>query len=242
MPPGPVTEESGNARKRFSRTLSGDEPVAPVAELDDEGQSVAERNKPQGNTLLGHPPTPAAGSTVPGQPGPVLAPPKWRGASAYREGDEPQPHVSLIPVPPPLAAADAAATGKSVGVPIGVMRSTVKTKVGQPPSAGGAPAAFPKAAPSPPLPRTTRSRTPSSRCSSSRRRFRSRSTRASRSWRSTSSSTRRPLTGVPRPKRIRSGRRPRWPGSAEPAAARFAIGGAALLTGTSPLRCAVGGR
>ena len=127
IPPVPVAEEPVNARKRFSRTLSGDE---PAAELDEDGQSVAERLKPQGNTLLGHPPTLAAAPTVSGQPGPVLSPPKWRGAGAYRAGEEPQPHVSQIPAPPPMATAGA---GKPVGVPIGVMRSSVKTKMGQPP-------------------------------------------------------------------------------------------------------------
>jgi hypothetical protein len=114
---------AGADRKRFTNTLTGtgkgafgDTDPPPVARM------IPKRT---GNTLVGHPSMPPP--VPPGASAPVLSPPKWRGARAYMEGEEPQPRVSSIPTPPPTPE-----QAKPAGVPIGVMRSKVTTKVGQP--------------------------------------------------------------------------------------------------------------
>ncbi|MGD8861042.1 MAG: hypothetical protein PVI30_13625 [Myxococcales bacterium] len=70
-------------------------------------------------TLVGHPTErdSAASSPAAEPAGPVLAPPRWRGAQAYLEGQEPQPRVSSIPAAPrpssPAAAATTAGTAST---------------------------------------------------------------------------------------------------------------------------------
>jgi hypothetical protein len=109
-------------RRRFVNTLVGE---GALADADPEELAALERKR-QPNTLVGHPGTPPAAPTLPGVAAPVLAPPKWRGAKAYLEGDEPQPRMSSIPTPSP------APPDRPEGVVIGALRSKVTTKVGPP--------------------------------------------------------------------------------------------------------------
>jgi hypothetical protein len=139
------TAESGGAeRKRFTSTLTGKDGDANVDELEAElvapeiGTAPALRGdapmptrpRTTGNTLVGHPSVP---QTPPSGPvAPVLAPPKWRGAKPYLEGEEPQPHLSAIPTPPPVPSTPSV---RPVGEPsMPMLRSRVTTKVGQPPA------------------------------------------------------------------------------------------------------------
>jgi hypothetical protein len=133
-PTGPTSEPAasetaGNAdRKRFTSTLTGKDGSAEV-ELDDAEVELPEapaHRKRTGNTLVGHPSVPPP----PPPNAPVLAPPKWRGAKPYLEGEEPQPQVSSIVTPPP---APGTPSGRPEGIATGAMRSKVTTKVGQPP-------------------------------------------------------------------------------------------------------------
>ncbi len=99
-------------------------PPAPDAG-DAHALDAAELRKRYVSTLVGHP----ASSSGPGSPAaPVLAPPKWRGAKAYLEGEEPQPHLSSIPTPPPVAVP----AGSEVDV-ASAGRRRVTTKLGSPP-------------------------------------------------------------------------------------------------------------
>ena len=50
---------------------------------------------------------------------PVLAPPKWRGAKAYLEGQEPKPRVSAIPTHTPIVSPEAASTPSHVNTKLG---------------------------------------------------------------------------------------------------------------------------
>lgn len=132
-PPESATDEDAGAgparpnqtdRKRFVNTLVGE---AALADADAAELEALERKR-QSSTWVGHPPRPASEPTLPGSAAPVLAPPKWRGAAAYLEGEkEPQPRVSSIPAPPPLNV-----PANPSGVAVGKMRSKITTKVGLP--------------------------------------------------------------------------------------------------------------
>jgi len=94
-PPAPATTSAAAPKKRERvGTLSGHPPgIELPTEVDGRAKFT--------NTLVGvtpshAPPPPAAG--------PVLAPPPWRGASAYQSGQEPQPRVSSISSPGITAA------------------------------------------------------------------------------------------------------------------------------------------
>ena len=134
---------SGSERKRFTSTLTGKDGEADVEELAADlvaPEPAPTRRRTTGNTLVGHPsvPPPPPSSAA------VLAPPKWRGAKPYLEGEEPQPQLSAIPTPPPVPASASMRPG---GPSIGTMRSKVTTKVGQPPAAQPPPAPPPGPAP-----------------------------------------------------------------------------------------------
>ena len=130
-PAAPSPSGEAADRKRFIDTLTGKEAALSEADVEPEAQppeptlpEPAEPRRGVTSTLVGHP------QVAPPQPSPssapVLSPPKWRGARAYMEGDDPQPRISSIPTPP------LAAPVKPVGVAIGVLRSKVTTKVGLP--------------------------------------------------------------------------------------------------------------
>jgi hypothetical protein len=72
------------------------------------------------STLVGHP---TGASVPPPNPAPMLAPPKWTGASAYVEGQEPQPRVSALPAPQHVPLPPDTSSGEP-------SRSRVTTKVG----------------------------------------------------------------------------------------------------------------
>ncbi len=81
------------------------------------------------STLTGAGGPPAEGA--PPLVAPVLAPPKWRGAKAYLEGQEPKPRVSSIPTPVPV--------GEHIAEPEGG-RQRVNTKLGPAPPPAPPPA------------------------------------------------------------------------------------------------------
>jgi hypothetical protein len=91
------------------------------------------------STLVGHPTAGAAASSGPAAP--VLAPPKWRGAKPYLQGEEPQPRLSSIPTPPPVAVPPGVDLDAELGTP---GRTRITTKVGQPPPAQPPEAALPE--------------------------------------------------------------------------------------------------
>jgi hypothetical protein len=117
------SDDSGETpgRRRFTNTLAGEGTPAPA--VTNEAEPTDSRRR-YVSTIVGHP---TATSGAAGPLAPVLAPPRWRGAKAYLEGDEPQLRVSAIPTPPPVTAAQAAAAAS--GSP-----SRVTTKMGPPPS------------------------------------------------------------------------------------------------------------
>ncbi|HMI93898.1 MAG TPA: hypothetical protein VK509_21135, partial [Polyangiales bacterium] len=74
------------------------------------------------STLMGHAVPPDSDGAPPAV-APVLAPPKWRGAKAYLEGQGPKPRVSAIPTTTPLVEPEGSSP----------MPSHVNTKLGRPP-------------------------------------------------------------------------------------------------------------
>jgi hypothetical protein len=58
------------------------------------------------STLVGHPAEAGSATPPPLAPGgPILSPPRWRGAQAYQGSDEPQPRISSVPAPAPAETA-----------------------------------------------------------------------------------------------------------------------------------------
>lgn len=98
-------------------------PPAPPAR--DSDPDAADRKR-YTSTLMGHG-TPPGSDGVPPPVAPVLSPPKWRGAKAYLEGQEPKPRVSTIAATAPIADAELAASA----IPAG---TRVNTKLGTPPA------------------------------------------------------------------------------------------------------------
>jgi hypothetical protein len=104
------------ARKRFKSTLLGvpaavgggndprkatlaGHPSAQPPPPPPAADAAADADKKRPSTLVGHPAVPPPASDKP-----VVAPPKWRGAKAYLEGDVPELRQSGAP-PPPTATA-----------------------------------------------------------------------------------------------------------------------------------------
>jgi hypothetical protein len=99
------------------------EPPAPPSR--DSDPDAADRKR-YTSTLMGHG-TPPGTDGVPPPVAPVLAPPKWRGAKAYLEGQEPKPRVSTIAASAPIVDAELAASATPAG-------TRVNTKLGTPPA------------------------------------------------------------------------------------------------------------
>src|SRR5690242_247396 len=99
---------------RTSDPGTGDSPHPPMAEgvarssqpPDDEAGGQAADRKRYTNTLMGHAVPPGSDGIAP-PVAPVLSPPKWRGAKAYLEGQEPKPRVSAIAAPAPVHVPEA---------------------------------------------------------------------------------------------------------------------------------------
>jgi hypothetical protein len=83
------------------RRVSAQPPPVPRRPAEDavDPESESERRKRYVSTLVGHPSGGSATTAGPQSPAPMLAPPRWTGAGAYVEGQEPQPRVSALPAP-----------------------------------------------------------------------------------------------------------------------------------------------
>jgi hypothetical protein len=99
------------------------EPAPPARDSDPDAAADRKRYT---STLMGHA-VPPGSDGAPPPVAPVLSPPKWRGAKAYLEGQEPKPRVSTITATAPIADAELAASA----IPAG---TRVNTKLGTPPA------------------------------------------------------------------------------------------------------------
>jgi hypothetical protein len=121
-----MDEKDGRRKRVPAGTFGGsgsEPPASSEAEAPPQRESSPDPGDPNArrrhtSTIVGHPAVGAVHAPV--AVAPVLAPPKWRGAKAYLEGDEPQPRISSIPTPPVVSASAAAPA------------SRVTTKIGPP--------------------------------------------------------------------------------------------------------------
>ena len=135
-PPPPRRSEPGTRAAPLADGVA--QSSEPPARDSDADAAAAERRR-YTSTLMGHG-TPPGTDGVPPPVAPVLAPPKWRGARAYLEGQEPKPRVSTMSVTAPIANAELAAHTTTPG-------SRVNTKLGTPPAPVPVPALAPDTAP-----------------------------------------------------------------------------------------------
>jgi len=115
-PPAPEHSSDPSAEPETPRA-PGTGPRPPPPPPPDAGSARSRYT----STLMGHA-VPPNSDGAPPPVAPVLAPPKWRGAKAYLDGQEPKPRVSAIAATTPLVAPEGAPP----------MPSHVNTKLGRP--------------------------------------------------------------------------------------------------------------